>query len=81
MLEQDPAASPPGDEAELDCSFLTFFCSKPEVTLTVSAGPGSSKVPGDRRALAAKRRQKSWKRPASTSTSKRVSSDSVEEGR
>ncbi len=45
VLEQDPAASPPGDEAALDCSFLTFFCSKPEVTLTVSAGPGSGKVP------------------------------------
>ena len=45
VLEQDPAASPPGDKASLDCSFLTFFCSKPEVTLTVSAGPGSGKVP------------------------------------
>jgi eukaryotic-like serine/threonine-protein kinase len=43
VLEQDPSASPP--EASLDCSFITFFCSKPEVTLTVSAGPGSSKVP------------------------------------
>jgi serine/threonine-protein kinase len=46
VLEQDPAASPPGDEASLDCSFLTFFCSKPDVTLTVSAGPGSGQVPG-----------------------------------
>jgi beta-lactam-binding protein with PASTA domain/predicted Ser/Thr protein kinase len=45
VLEQDPAASPPGNEAGLDCSFLTFFCSKPAVTLTVSSGPGSSKVP------------------------------------
>ncbi|HET6997739.1 MAG TPA: PASTA domain-containing protein [Solirubrobacterales bacterium] len=45
VLEQDPAASPPGDQAALDCAFLTFFCSKPEVTLTVSSGPGSSKVP------------------------------------
>jgi beta-lactam-binding protein with PASTA domain/predicted Ser/Thr protein kinase len=45
VLEQDPAASPPGDKAALDCSFLTFFCSKPKVTLTVSAGPGSGKVP------------------------------------
>ncbi len=43
VLEQDPGASPP--EASLDCAFITFFCSKPEVTLTVSAGPGSSKVP------------------------------------
>ena len=46
VLEQDPAASPPGEEANLDCAFLSFFCSKPEVTLTVSAGPGSAKVPG-----------------------------------
>ena len=45
VLEQDPAASPPADEAALDCAFINFFCSKPEVTLTVSAGPGSGKVP------------------------------------
>jgi len=45
VLEQDPAASPPGDKAALDCAFLTFFCSKPEVTLTVSSGPGSGAVP------------------------------------
>ncbi len=45
VLEQDPAASPPADQAEEDCSFLSFFCSKPKVALTVSAGPGSSKVP------------------------------------
>lgn len=42
VLEQDP---PPG-KASLDCAFLTFFCEKPKVTLTVSAGPGSAKVPG-----------------------------------
>jgi eukaryotic-like serine/threonine-protein kinase len=45
VLEQDPAASPPADQASLDCAFITFFCSKPEVTLTVSAGPGQAKVP------------------------------------
>jgi len=45
VLEQDPAASPPASKAPLDCSFLTFFCSKPKVTLTVSSGPGSAKVP------------------------------------
>jgi serine/threonine-protein kinase len=27
VLEQDPAASPPADEAALDCAFLSFFCS------------------------------------------------------
>jgi len=46
VLEQDPAASPPAGEASLDCAFLSFFCSKPKVALTVSAGPGSAKVPG-----------------------------------
>ena len=45
VLEQDPLGSPPAGKAELDCSFLTFFCSKPKVTLTVSSGPGSGKVP------------------------------------
>jgi serine/threonine-protein kinase len=45
VLEQDPAASPPSDQASLDCAFVTFFCSKPDVTLTVSAGPGSAEVP------------------------------------
>ena len=45
VLEQDPAASPPADKASLDCAFLSFACSKPAVTLTVSAGPGSAKVP------------------------------------
>jgi beta-lactam-binding protein with PASTA domain/predicted Ser/Thr protein kinase len=45
VLEQDPAASPPADQASLDCAFITFFCSKPEVTLTVSAGPGSAEIP------------------------------------
>jgi beta-lactam-binding protein with PASTA domain/predicted Ser/Thr protein kinase len=45
VLEQDPAASPPADEAALDCAFLNFFCSKPKVMLTVSAGPGTAKVP------------------------------------
>jgi serine/threonine-protein kinase len=41
VLEQDPL---PGS-AEEDCSLLTFFCSKPAVDLTISAGPGRAKVP------------------------------------
>jgi len=45
VLEQDPLASPPAGEASLDCAFLNFFCSKPEVVLTVSAGPGTAKIP------------------------------------
>ncbi len=42
VLEQDP---PPGETGE-DCSFLGLFCSKPTVTLTISKGPGTSRVPG-----------------------------------
>jgi serine/threonine-protein kinase len=42
VLEQDPR----GGEASLDCALLSFFCSKPKVSLTVSAGPGSARVPG-----------------------------------
>jgi len=45
VLEQDPTPSPPGREAEEDCSFLTLFCSKPAVTLTISIGPGEGAVP------------------------------------
>jgi eukaryotic-like serine/threonine-protein kinase len=41
VLEQDPAAG----EAALDCAFLSFFCSKPKVALTVSSGPGTAQVP------------------------------------
>jgi eukaryotic-like serine/threonine-protein kinase len=42
VLEQDPS----GGDAALDCAFLSFFCSKPKVMLTVSAGPGSAEIPG-----------------------------------
>ena len=42
VLEQDPR----GGDASLDCALLSFFCSKPKVSLTVSAGPGSAPVPG-----------------------------------
>jgi eukaryotic-like serine/threonine-protein kinase len=45
VLEQDPSPAPPGNEAEEDCSFLTLFCSKPAVTLTISIGPGEGTVP------------------------------------
>jgi eukaryotic-like serine/threonine-protein kinase len=41
VLEQDPVAG----KTSLDCSFLTLFCSKPKLTLTVSNGPGSGDVP------------------------------------
>jgi eukaryotic-like serine/threonine-protein kinase len=42
VLEQDP---PPNREADEHCSFLTLFCSKPAVKLTVSIGPGETVVP------------------------------------
>ncbi len=45
VLEQQPVAAPPGDPAEEECSFLTLFCSKPSVDLTISSGPGTSQVP------------------------------------
>jgi serine/threonine-protein kinase len=41
VLEQDPSSG----DASLSCAFLNFFCSKPKVDLTVSAGPGNAKVP------------------------------------
>jgi eukaryotic-like serine/threonine-protein kinase len=42
VLEQDPL---PGS-ADEDCSFLTLFCSKPAIDLTISSGPGQGLVPG-----------------------------------
>lgn len=39
-------SSPQAGETSLECAVLSFFCSKPEVSLTVSAGPGSATVPG-----------------------------------
>lgn len=50
VLEQDPRG-----EADRDCSFLGWFCSDPDVNLTVSAGPGQAEIPdvaGDSREAA-----------------------------
>jgi beta-lactam-binding protein with PASTA domain/predicted Ser/Thr protein kinase len=77
VLEQDPPASPP--DAELDCSFLTFFCSKPEVTLTVSAGPGSSDVPATA-GLSREEATENLEAAGFGARVKNVNSDSVEEG-
>ena len=77
VLEQDPAASPP--EASLDCAFITFFCSKPEVTLTVSSGPGSAKVPS----TAGETQEEATKALEATGfqvSVERLNSDSVESG-
>jgi beta-lactam-binding protein with PASTA domain/predicted Ser/Thr protein kinase len=79
VFEQDPLASPPADEASLDCAFLTFFCSKPDVTLTVSAGPGTAKVPS----TAGLTREEASKRLEAVGFGvdvETVTSDSVEEG-
>jgi len=75
VLEQDP----PPDEAEEDCSFLTFFCSKPAVTLTVSAGPGQSAVPGVAGLSQEEASERLEGRGFEVSV-KAVNSDSVEEG-
>lgn len=45
ILEQDPLASPPANQTDESCSFLTLFCSKPPIDLTISGGPGSGTVP------------------------------------
>jgi eukaryotic-like serine/threonine-protein kinase len=75
VLEQDPL---PGS-ADEDCSFLTFFCSKPTVDLTISAGPGQGQIPstaGLTEAAAAKRVEAA----EFEVEVERVNSDSVEEG-
>ncbi|HEX6456450.1 MAG TPA: PASTA domain-containing protein [Solirubrobacterales bacterium] len=75
VLEQDPL---PGS-AEEDCSFLTLFCSKPKVDLTVSAGPGSGEIPrvnGLSQAAAEAKLEKAGFEVAV----ERVNSKSVEEG-
>ena len=79
VLEQDPVASPPGDAAEEDCSFLTFFCSKPKVNLTVSNGPGSSPVPGTS-GLEAEAATEKLEAAGFKVTTRNQSSPSVEEG-
>ncbi|MFN8163148.1 MAG: PASTA domain-containing protein [Solirubrobacterales bacterium] len=79
VLEQDPLASPPAAQASLDCAFLTFFCSKPEVTLTVSAGPGSGKVPGTA-GLTREKATEALKAAGFEVQVETVNSDTVEEG-
>jgi eukaryotic-like serine/threonine-protein kinase len=79
VLEQDPAASPPSDEASLDCAFLSFFCSKPKVMLTVSAGPGSAKVPSTAGMTTAEAEEE-LAEAGFKSEIEAVSSENVEEG-
>jgi beta-lactam-binding protein with PASTA domain/predicted Ser/Thr protein kinase len=79
VLEQDPSASPPGNKASLDCSFLSFFCSKPKVTLTVSSGPGQGVVPGTAGLELEEAKKKLEAAEFGVKVEER-SSDSVEEG-
>ena len=79
VLEQDPAASPPSDKASLDCAFLSFFCSKPKVMLTVSAGPGSAKVPSTAGLTVAKA-EESLEEAGFKAQVETVHSEAVEEG-
>ncbi|MDX6626358.1 MAG: eukaryotic-like serine/threonine-protein kinase [Solirubrobacterales bacterium] len=79
VLEQDPPPSPPANEASEDCSFLTFFCSKPKVTLTVSGGPGSGKVPS-MSGLPLEKAKEELEEAGFGVNVERVPSSSVEEG-
>jgi serine/threonine-protein kinase len=75
VLEQDPL---PGSAGE-DCSFLTLFCSKPKVDLTVSAGPGSGEIPSTN-GLAQSAAEKKLEEAGFEVGVERVNSSSVEEG-
>ncbi len=79
VLEQDPTPAPPGAKAEESCSFLTLFCSKPAVTLTVSIGPGEGVVP---HVTGLDREEATKKLEAETFevATENVNSSSVEEG-
>jgi eukaryotic-like serine/threonine-protein kinase len=80
VLEQDPLPSPPGAKANENCSFLTLFCSKPAVTLTVSIGPGEGVVPG----VAGLSREEATKKLENSEFEvavENVNSSSVEEGK
>jgi eukaryotic-like serine/threonine-protein kinase len=80
VLEQDPTPSPPNREAEENCSFLTLFCSKPAVTLTISIGPGEGVVPGVAGLSTEEATQKLEKASFEVATES-VNSASVEEGK
>jgi beta-lactam-binding protein with PASTA domain len=76
VLEQDP---PPGN-ASLDCAFLSFFCSKPKVALTVSAGPGSAKIPGGLSGLSQEEAEEKLEGAGFAARVEKVNSDQVEAG-
>jgi serine/threonine-protein kinase len=76
VLEQDP----PSGSASLDCAVLSFFCSKPKVALTVSAGPGSAAVPGGLSGMSEEEAIESVEEAGFVAQVVRANSESVEEG-
>jgi beta-lactam-binding protein with PASTA domain/predicted Ser/Thr protein kinase len=76
VLEQDP----PAGHASLDCAFLSFFCSKPKVALTVSAGPGSAKVPGGLPGLSQEEAEEKLEEAGFEVRTEMANSDQVEAG-
>ncbi len=76
VLEQDPAAG----ETSLDCAFLSFFCSKPKVALTVSSGPGSAAVPGGLAGLSQSEAEEKVEEAGFVAQVSRVNSEGVEAG-
>ena len=76
VLEQDP----PAGNASLDCAFLSFFCSKPKVALTVSAGPGSAKVPGGLASLSQEEAEEKLEGAGFEVRTEKANSDQVEAG-
>jgi eukaryotic-like serine/threonine-protein kinase len=76
VLEQDP----PAGNASLDCAFLSFFCSKPKVALTVSAGPGSAKIPGGLPGLSQEEAEERLEGAGFDVRSEKVNSDQAEAG-
>jgi eukaryotic-like serine/threonine-protein kinase len=76
VLEQDPAAG----SASLDCAFLSFFCSKPKVSLTVSAGPGSAQVPAGLAGLSQGEAEEAVEEAGFVPQVERINSDQVEAG-
>jgi serine/threonine-protein kinase len=76
VLEQDP----PAGSASLECAVLSFFCSKPKVALTVSAGPGSAAVPGGLSGTSEEEAIESVEEAGFVAQVVRANSESVEEG-
>jgi serine/threonine-protein kinase len=76
VLEQDP----PSGNASLDCAFLSFFCSKPKVALTVSSGPGTAKVPGGLSGLSQEEAAERVEEAGFVAQVEKVNSDQLEAG-